>query len=183
VAIALIVSVTLAAIAAVYATLCEVIERLYPQHLSEFIVSVRTGMRRGELYSAEWGQFSMERRTIELGKVKGDNARRRGRTVRLTKDAAALLDSLRKPGQKSTDRIFPRIGAQDNRFWFTPCLKEAGIDDYVWHSNRHSFCSWLAMAGASQRDIMELAGHKTIRQAARYSHLSPDHQISVLDRI
>jgi len=50
-----------------------------------------------------------------------------------------------------------------------PCgLKEAKIAGYTWHSNRHTFCSWLAMAGRSMKDIQTLAGHKTITMAARY---------------
>ena len=46
-----------------------------------------------------------------------------------------------------------------------------------------TFCSWLAMAGASIKEIQELAGHKTITMSARYSHLSPAHKLSVVDRI
>lgn len=57
------------------------------------------------------------------------------------------------------------------------------LQRHVWHSNRHTFCSWLAMAGASIKEIQELAGHKTITMSARYSHLSPEHRLSVIDRI
>jgi len=39
------------------------------------------------------------------------------------------------------------------------------------------------MAGASTKDIQEAAGHKTIIMAARYSHLSPVHNRSVVDLI
>ena len=39
------------------------------------------------------------------------------------------------------------------------------------------------MAGATTREIMETAGHKTMSQSARYSHLSPQHTQSVVDRI
>jgi hypothetical protein len=39
------------------------------------------------------------------------------------------------------------------------------------------------MAGASIKEIQEAAGHKTIVMAARYSHLSPDHKQSVVERI
>jgi site-specific recombinase XerC len=48
---------------------------------------------------------------------------------------------------------------------------------------RHIFYSWIAMTGASTREIVEAAGHKTISQAACYSHRSPRHTQSVLDRI
>jgi len=89
----------------------------------------------------------LKRRAIELSKVKGDNARRRGRTVRLTKDAAALLDSLRKPGQKSTDRTFRGSGSGQP---LLVCTMPKGS----WYPGlclalkpAHIF-SWLAMAGA-----------------------------------
>ena len=71
----------------------------------------------------------------------------------------------------------------DTRSWFHPCLEDAGITGYVWHSNRHTFCSWLAMAGASIKEIQEAAGHKSIIMSARYSHLSPAHKLSVVERI
>jgi len=96
------------------------------------------------------------------------------------------LKKLLEPLQKASDAVFPREGSQgrfDTRSWFQPCLEEAKTSSYVWHSNRHTFCSWLAMAGASIKEIQELAGHKTITMSARYSHLSPEHRLSVIDRI
>jgi site-specific recombinase XerD len=57
-------------------------------------------------------------------------------------------------------------------------MAEAKITDYTWHINRHTFCSWLAMAGVSTKEIHVLAGHKTIKMAAQYAHLSPDATMS-----
>jgi integrase len=62
-------------------------------------------------------------------------------------------------------------------------MEDAGITGYVWHSSRHTFCSWLAMARASIKEIQEAAGHKPITVSARYSHLSPAHRLSVVERI
>jgi integrase len=39
------------------------------------------------------------------------------------------------------------------------------------HSLRHTFASWLAIAGVSLRRIQELLGHKSIVTTERYSHL------------
>ena len=39
------------------------------------------------------------------------------------------------------------------------------------------------MAGATIKEIQELAGHKTITMSARYAHLSPYHKLSVIERI
>jgi integrase len=151
-----------------------------PEHSAEFIVSVNTGMRLSEQYSLTWGQVHLDRRTIDLTKTKNGSAR----TVHLNADAVAALKTLHMKATKPSDMVFPRQGPRfDTRSWFVPSLGDAKISGYVWHSNRHTFCSWLAMAGASIKEIQELAGHKTITMSARYSHLSPEHRLSVIDRI
>ncbi|GGH10709.1 tyrosine-type recombinase/integrase [Silvibacterium dinghuense] len=163
-----------------YDRLYKVIGKKFPEHLPEFIISVNTGMRLSEQYSLTWGQVHLDRRTIDLIETKNGSAR----TVHLNDDSASAFESLRRKGQKATDPIFVKQGPRfDTRSWFVPSLEEAEIEDYVWHSNRHTFCSWLAMAGASIKEIQELAGHKTITMSARYSHLSPEHRLSVIDRI
>jgi integrase len=165
-----------------YNRVCDAIRKLFPAHLPEFVVSVNTGMRLTEQYSATWSQFDESRRAIDLTQTKNGTAR----TIHLNADALAAIESLRHTGQKPTDRIFARCGTKDRfdtRSWFVPCLEAAKITGYVWHCNRHTFCSWLAMAGATIKEIQELAGHKTITMSARYAHLSPDHKLSVLDRI
>jgi integrase len=163
-----------------YDSLCLVIRERFPEHIAEFIVSVNTGMRLSEQYSLTWSQAHLDRRTIDLTKTKNGSAR----TVHLNADSIAALESIRLKGQKSGDPVFPREGSRfDTRSWFVPCLTDTGIEGYVWHSNRHTFCSWLAMAGATIKEIQELAGHKTITMSARYSHLSPEHRLSVIDRI
>jgi hypothetical protein len=43
------------------------------------------------------------------------------------------------------------------------------------HSPRHTFASWLAIAGTPLRTIQELLGHADVRMTIRYSHLSPAH--------
>jgi integrase len=164
-----------------YDRLHAAIKKLFPEHLAEFVVSVHTGMRLSEQYTVEWSQVHLDRRAIDLTKTKNGYQR----TVHLNETAIAFIQSARGHGQRPRDRVFPRDSANrfDNRSWFHPCLVEAGITDYVWHSNRHTFCSWLAMAGASTKEIQEAAGHRTIAMAARYAHLSPAHRLSVVERI
>lgn len=165
-----------------YDALCGVIKQRFPEHLPEFIVSVHSGMRLTEQYSCRWSQVDLRRRIIDLTKTKNGSPR----TVHLNADAMAAIESKNVPGQHRSDLVFPRQGSKgrfDTRSWFQPCLEEAKITGYVWHSNRHTFCSWLAMAGASIKEIQEAAGHKTITMAARYSHLSPAHTQSVVERI
>ncbi len=165
-----------------YPRLHAVIAERFPVHLAEFVVSVHTGMRLSEQYTCTWAQFDPVRKVIDLTRTKNSSPR----TIHLNREAMAAIESRRKPTQKWGERIFPRAtkkGQFDNRSWFRLCLEEAGIVGYVWHSNRHTFCSWLAMAGVTIKEIQEAAGHKTIAMAARYSHLLPKHKLSVVERI
>jgi site-specific recombinase XerC len=163
---------------------------LLVEHLGEYVVVVHTGMRLSEQYTVEVGQFDRLRRAIDLDRTKNGDAR----TVHLNSEALAAIESVLHPRQKRSERMFPREDRSkvytdrkqerfDNRSWFEVAVKEAQIPRITWHGLRHTFCSWLAMAGATTREIMEAAGHKTMSQAARYAHLSPQHTQSVVDRI
>ena len=44
----------------------------------------------------------------------------------------------------------------------------------VFHTLRHTFASWLAMAGTDIYRIKTLMRHKTITMTMRYAHLIPD---------
>jgi integrase len=44
-----------------------------------------------------------------------------------------------------------------------------------WHVLRHTFCSSLALRGASPKAIQELAGHSDLKTTLRYMHLAPSH--------
>ena len=153
-----------------YARLCSILGEDAPEHLPAFIVSVNTGMRLSEQHTCTWGQVNLQRREIRLSETKNGSAR----TVYLNADSLAALQGLQTSGQKSTDLVFPsdsKRGDYGTQDWFKPALEKAGVSGYTWHSNRHTFCSWLAMAGESIKTIQELAGHKTIIMSARYAHL------------
>ncbi len=51
------------------------------------------------------------------------------------------------------------------------------------HSTRHTFASWLTMAGVPLRTVSELLGHSSIEMTARYAHLSPGHLAGAVELI
>lgn len=164
-----------------YASLLKVIRHNHPEQVPAFVVSVYTGMRWGEQFTLTWGQVDLKRKVIRLTKTKSGSAR----NVPLN---SVALDALQKQREAiphgAGDMVFPRPGpSSDTRWWFEPSLREAKITGYVWHSNRHTFCSWLALAGASMKEIQVLAGHRSITMAARYSHLSPEATVSASERL
>lgn len=44
----------------------------------------------------------------------------------------------------------------------------------VFHTLRHTYCSWLASAGVPLYVIGEMVGHSSTEMTKRYSHLCPD---------
>jgi integrase len=164
-----------------YGKLLDIIKRDNPDQVLAFVVSVYTGMRFGEQFSLTWNQVDLKRKKIRLEKTKNGSRR----DVPLN---SITLDALRQQQaavpHTSSNIVFPRPGpTSDCRWWFEPALTEAKITDYTWHNNRHTFCSWLALAGVSIKDIQVLAGHKSIAMAARYAHLSPEASVSASERL
>jgi integrase len=163
-----------------YQRLLHAVRRRFPEHSAELIVSVHSGMRLSEQYTCAWSQVRLDKREIRLTKTKNGSHR----TVQLNADAVAAIRSLQRPDQRSMDPVFPREGPTfDNRSWLNPCFEDAEIEGATWHTARHTFCSWLAEAGATAHEIMAAAGHKTLSVSARYTHLNPRHTQSVVDRI
>ena len=76
--------------------------------------------------------------------------------------------------------VFPR---QQHRVWFERALAAAKIMDYSWHTNRHNFCSRLAMAGVPLFTIAQIAGHRDIKVTMRYAHLSPGHNLEAVQKL
>ncbi len=82
--------------------------------------------------------------------------------------------------------VFPSLNLNrylDIRTAWLFALKRANLQGtgLVFHSLRHSCASFLAMSGASQRDIAEILGHKDLRMTHRYSHLSQQHLAEKLE--
>ncbi len=48
-----------------------------------------------------------------------------------------------------------------------------GASPIRFHDLRHTAASWLRMSGADIHTVAQLLGHKDLRMASRYQHLSP----------
>ena len=149
-----------------------------------FIVSVHTGMRLSEQFGLRWKQVDFKNREIHLRDTKNGE----DRTVPMASVVVDELNALRPAKPTPGGLVFPRLrggGSAVALRWFGKVLaqEDVAISDYTWHNNRHTFCSWLAIAGCSLRTIQDLAGHKDIAMSARYAHLSPDHKRAEIERL
>jgi integrase len=148
------------------------------------------GLRLGEIVALEWTDidFARQRLTVarsswqgQVGTTKGG----RSRMIPMTKRLGALLRAHRHmrspqvlcPGGHAVtrDQVIKAVRAAER----IAVLKYSGV-----HILRHTFCSHLAMRGATAKAIQELAGHADLATTQRYIHLSPaavDGAIRLLD--
>jgi integrase len=151
-----------------------------PQLHDMAILSLRTGLRAGEIFNLQWADVDFQREQLLVRDPKGapdrhayltaevkETLKRQPRTVNTPSE---LVFKSRKGGKikavsNAFDRAILRLGLND------------GITDrrhkLTFHSLRHSFASQLVEAGISLPVVKELLGHSTLRMTERYSHVGP----------
>ncbi len=95
------------------------------------------------------------------------------------KDNVIAIDG--KPAnvlQLNTNHVFTFEGKAISgvKSSFRTAVKNAGIEDFLFHDLRHTFASRLIMKGGTVKDLQELLGHKTMTMTLRYAHLSQHHK-------
>ena len=139
------------------------------------LLSVHTGIRMSEQYSLKWSQIDFARRQIYLPRTKNGDPR----DIPLNGTAILALERLQEESDGSL--VFPK--AESPRGWFLAAVERAGLKDYTWHCNRHTFASRLVMAGVDLHTVGELLGHRTAQMTKRYAHLTVNHKQAAVERI
>lgn len=143
------------------------------------VLALSTGMRKGEMLNLKRRDLFLNDGFIVLDKTKNKERRR----VPIISHAYEVLSSQLKIARLDTDYVFPSKDGKKpidiKRPWEVAILV-AKLVGFRFHDLRQSCASYLAMNGASQRDLMEVLGHKTAQMTKRYSHLSDSHISSVV---
>jgi integrase len=146
-------------------------------------IAASTGMRRSEIVSLRWMDVDMLHDRIMLSQTKNGE----GRIVYLNKFAQSAFASLPfDENTKPTDKLFPGITPERVSVAFRRICRSLGIVDFRFHDLRHTAASWLRMSGADIHTVAQLLGHKDLRMASRYQHLSPSflaEAVSKLDSV
>ena len=59
----------------------------------------------------------------------------------------------------------------------------AGIADFHFHDLRHQAATMLRLQGADIHTVAQVLGHKDLRMAMRYQHLSPEYLGAAMNRL
>lgn len=156
------------------------------------------GLRCGEIIALEQSDVDFKRGLLTVRRAEWEGhisspKSRRERKVRLTARLKAALQANR---HLHGDRVLWRTDLDANgkqlkvtqvllAKWMCRAQRKAGLKVTGGiHVLRHTFCSRLAMAGATPVAISTMAGHQSLSTTQRYLHLSPaamDQAIALLD--
>jgi len=144
----------------------------YGDHLTPAVLlSMNTGMRRGELLALKWASVDMKGKqiTIEGATAKAGQTRH----IPLNTEALEVLKHWKAQAPDS-ERLFP-IDTGFKTAW-AHLLERAKIEKFRWHDLRHHFASRLVQRGVPLNTVRELLGHGSMAMTLRYAHLAPDQK-------
>lgn len=146
------------------------------------VLSLNTGLRLGELMRLRWIDVDLGAAIVS---VPDEDKRKPGGKVPLN-DAAMAVFRQRLAAQEGAVRVFPPLAGGTTRgglsIQFRKLVDQLGFNEgiedkrhrIVFHTLRHTFASWLALAGTDIYRIKTLMRHRNIEMTMRYAHLIPD---------
>ncbi|MEO8965004.1 MAG: site-specific integrase [Gammaproteobacteria bacterium] len=146
------------------------------------LLSINTGLRRGEIFSLEWENINFERAllTIEGAYAKSGKTRH----IPLNSEALNILKAWKL--QVSTNLVFSNKDGERfdtiKKGWKT-ILDAANIKNFRWHDLRHHFASRLVMSDVDLNTVRELLGHSDMTMTLRYAHLAPEHKANAVEKL
>lgn len=165
-----------------YELMTDLSQHAYGDRMAPLItLSLKTGMRRGELFDLEWSAVDFQNKFIT---VTGETAKSsKTRHIPLSPKALDALKSWKIQAPSLQGRVFPSNNGERlnnvNKSWAS-ILKEAKIAKFRWHDMRHDFASKLVMKGVPLNTVRELCGHADLNTTLRYAHLAPDHKADAI---
>ena len=154
----------------------------FGDHLTPLVIcSLKTGLRRGELFDLEWNDVNFDSKVLT---VRAEHAKSsKTRHVPLSQTALKTLKSWKKQADMKHARVFPAVDGgrlTTIKTAWNNLLDAAEIADFRWHDMRHDFASQLVMKGVPLNTVRELCGHADINTTLRYAHLAPDHKADAI---
>jgi integrase len=162
----------------------EIPDKEFSDHLKPMVLlALHTGLRRGELFSAEWRDidFLNNRLTVRAAAAKGAKPRH----IPLN---ATARDTLKQWQKQTVDAglIFP--GAKGGRLdniassWRN-LVAAAKLRDFTFHDLRHTFATNTLARGADIVTVSKLLGHASLKMTLRYAHVTDEALTAAVERL
>lgn len=135
-----------------------------------------TGARIGEVLSANWTDFDLERGVWT--KPSHHTKQKRREHLPLSGAACSLLSDIYAARSHAGPWLFPGRSPdqpyKDLKAFWRAVTKAAGLEGYRIHDNRHTHASHLVSSGLSLPIVGRLLGHTNPSTTQRYAHLADD---------
>lgn len=157
--------------------------------------ALHTGFRWSKQMGLQWLDVDLLSKVLTIGQDKN------GQPLRVpfnSATGAVLLEMGMRRTRPSDpyEPVFPRRYREPDKFFpravqrAQEALREAGhhdeaarLDGVSWHGLRHTWASRLTMAGVDPRTLQTLGNWRSLSMVERYSHLSPDHLRSAVEKL
>jgi len=145
------------------------------------LLAITTGARRGELLNLKWGNIDLHNNLAYVETSKNGQPR----VLPLTQEVVSELLLFKKEDDNLL--VFNSKIKPEKPFCFTKqwkkALVEAKVDNFTFHSLRHTTASYLAQSGASLLEVANVLGHKNISVTKRYSHLCVNSKTKLINSV
>lgn len=154
---------------------------LPPYLLAPVLFSLETGLRRENVLNLMWRNVQLDRATAWVDAIRAKA--RVSIPVPLSPAAVDLLRAeegkhevfvfTREPSPKKRPGEYVPIGDPKKAWW--AALERAGLEDFRWHDQRHTWASYHVMKGTDTKVLKELGGWASLEMVERYTHLEPGY--------
>ena len=146
------------------------------------------GLRLGEIVNLKWGHIDVSNRLVHVVDTKNNESR----TVRMTEPIKQVFEELSDGSPDDfifqTNKKTPVVFISKT---FARCVDKLGLNAGItdprrkacFHTLRHTWASWAAMAGTPLAVLGKCLGHRTLQMTQRYSHLSAESALSAFDAV
>lgn len=144
-----------------------------------FDMALETAMRMAEMYTLEWRQIDLPRRTIFLERTKNGSRRQ----VPITSVLLKLLENWKTESGGASDFVFPMWwrggGAKERRrlscmlsHLFVARFARAGVENFHFHDLRHTATTrFYERTSMTDVKIASITGHKGFTMLRRYANI------------
>lgn len=170
----------------------KLLERLKESSMTTYrqsVLSLDSGMRFKEIANLTWDNIDFDEGLITILDSKNSKTGFVEITERMERALKEIMPRYRHPGQLVFPAKHGGVMRQVSSTFNKICgeMFNKGVTDLrqriVFHSLRHTFCSWLVLEGVDLYVVKELARHENLEMTERYVHISQSSKKQAIEKV